>query len=108
MSVFSVIFYMAFAAIANFTQPSYELGYAFKFMRMLTLILIAFLDIWGLVLGFGITFWLIATNSHIGVRSYLYPLIPFNRIALKRLLLRSRLKNNEKQPVSRMYDQKRH
>ena len=30
-----VIVYMAFVAIANFSQSSYELGYAFKFMRLL-------------------------------------------------------------------------
>ena len=36
-----VILYMAFVAIANFTQRSYELGYAFKFMRMGLLLLTA-------------------------------------------------------------------
>lgn len=103
-----VIFYMSFAAIANFTQPSYELGYAFKFMRMLTIVLIAFLDVWGLLLGVLVTFFLIATNVGLGKRSYLYPLIPFNRVALRRLLFRSRLKTGQKQPVSRRYDKKRH
>lgn len=102
-----VIFYMAFAAIANFTQPSYELGYAFKFMRILTLILIALWNGWGLLLGIFITFVLIATNQNVGQRSYLYPLIPFNRVAMRRLVLRSRLKNGQKQPLSRKYD-KRH
>ena len=29
---------MAFVALANFTQPSYELGYAFKFMRLIMLL----------------------------------------------------------------------
>ena len=103
-----VIFYMAFAAIANFTQPSYELGYAFKFMRMLTLILIALFNVWGLILGFVITILLIATNKGPGLRSYLYPLIPFNRIALRRLLFRSRLRPGQIQPVSRQYDKTRH
>ena len=32
---------MAFVAIANFTQRSYELGYAFKFLRMGLLLLTA-------------------------------------------------------------------
>lgn len=36
-----IILYMAFVALANFTQPSYELGYAIKFMRMMMLIIIA-------------------------------------------------------------------
>ena len=103
-----VIFYMAFAAIANFTQPSYELGYAFKFMRMVTLILISMFDGLGFLLGIAITFILISTNKSPGLRSYLYPLIPFNRIALKRLLLRSRLRQGQKQPVSRAHDKTQH
>ena len=44
------IFYMAIESIAGFTQSNYELGYAFKFMRILTLILIHFLNYWGLLL----------------------------------------------------------
>ena len=34
-----VMLYMAFVAIANYTQANYELGYALKFMRILNLIL---------------------------------------------------------------------
>lgn len=34
-----VMLYMAFVAIANYTQSNYELGYALKFMRLITLIL---------------------------------------------------------------------
>ena len=44
-----VILYMAFVSIANFTQSSYELGYAFKYMRMLILILTALFDIYGFI-----------------------------------------------------------
>lgn len=32
---------MAFIFVANYTQSSYEFGYALKFMRILTLILTA-------------------------------------------------------------------
>ena len=46
-----VILYMAFVAIANFAQQNHELGYAFKFMRMLILALSALLGIWGFGLG---------------------------------------------------------
>lgn len=88
-----VILYMAFVAIANFTQSSYELGYAFKYMRMLTLLLTALLGVWGFVLGIIITITLVATNKTVnGKRSYLYPLIPFNGPALARLVFR--LKKN--------------
>ena len=88
-----VILYMAFVAIANFTQPSYELGYAFKLTRILTLILISFLSYWGLLLGVLFTLLLIVTNRSIsGSRSYLFPLIPFNRKALFRLFFRGKAK----------------
>ncbi len=86
-----VILYTAFVTIANFTQTSYELGYAVKFMRMLMLILAALLGGWGILLGTLIMLILIATNSGIeGSRSYLYPLIPFNGQAMKSLIFRLR------------------
>lgn len=84
-----VILYMAFVAIANFTQPSYELGYAFKFLRMGLLILTALFDVWGFVGGLAGCIVLLASNATVNRRrSYLYPLIPFNGRALKRLFLR--------------------
>ncbi len=83
------IFYMAIEAIAGFTQSNYELGYAFKFMRILSIILVHFLNYWGLILGTLITIILVATNKTVlGKRDYLYPLIPFNWKALKSLLFR--------------------
>ncbi|MBE6547761.1 MAG: spore germination protein [Ruminococcaceae bacterium] len=86
-----VILYMAFVAIANFTQRSYELGYAFKFMRIILLILTAIFGGWGLVGGSVLILILIATNKTVnGKRSYLYPLIPFNWRALKSLFIRVR------------------
>lgn len=86
-----VILYMAFAAIANFTQRSYELGYAIKFMRILLLVLTSLLGVWGYSVGFVIIIVLIATNSTVnGRRNYLYPLIPFKPKALKTLLFRTK------------------
>ena len=83
------IFYMAIEAIAGFTQSNYELGFAFKFMRILSIILVHFLNFWGLILGTLITIILVATNKTVlGKRDYLYPLIPFNWKALKSLLFR--------------------
>ena len=88
-----VILYMAFVAIANFTQASYELGYAVKFMRMLLLAVTALLGVWGFVFGCVGILALIASNGTLNRRrSYLYPLIPFNGRALCRLLFRVRKK----------------
>ena len=46
-----VILYMAFVAIATFAQQNAELGYAFKFVRIATLVAVYFIGIWGLVAG---------------------------------------------------------
>ena len=74
-----VVFYMAFVALANFTQPSYELGYAFKFVRMLTLFLVWILGVWGFVAGMLIFAFLLITNSTVPTsKGYLYPIIPFS------------------------------
>ena len=90
-----VILYMAFVAIANFTQRSYELGYAIKFLRIFLLILTAFFRIWGFAAGILISLVLVATNQTVnGRRNYLYPLIPFQGKALKSLLVRVKKKQN--------------
>ena len=88
-----VILYMAFVSLANFAQPSNELGYAFKFLRVLILSLTAIFRIWGFIIGIILSFFLVASNKTVnGKRSYLYPLIPFNGKALKRLVFRVKLK----------------
>lgn len=84
-----VILYMAFVAIANFTQRSYELGYAFKFLRIMLTILTAIFGLWGFVGGCALIIILLATNKTVGgERKYLYPLIPFNGKALLSLFVR--------------------
>ena len=86
-----VILYMAFVAIANFAQQNHELGYAFKFMRMLLLLLVYLFGIYGFIGGIIIVCILVATNPTVtGKRHYLYPLIPFDKRAFARLLVRRR------------------
>ncbi len=84
-----VILYMAFVAIANFAQQNHELGYAFKFFRMIILVLTAILGIWGFTLGIIIFCIAVATNKTLsGKHHYLYPLIPFDPKAFFKLLIR--------------------
>lgn len=84
-----VILYMAYISIASFTQTSYELGYAFKFLRVTMLILTAVFNIAGFVCGILLTVVLIVSNRTVnGRRSYLYPLLPFNGRALLSLFVR--------------------
>ena len=86
--VSEVVLFMAFVAISNFTQPSFELGYAIKLCRTVILILCGLLKIWGLVIGLILVLVLIATTKTLGGYTYLYPLIPFNGKALKSLIVR--------------------
>ena len=89
-----VILYLAFITIANFTQPSYELAYSLKFMRLILLILSAVFNIWGFGLGVVLVFLLIVSNKTVdGSRGYLYPLIPWNGNAMLRFFVRVRLGN---------------
>ena len=85
-----VILYMAVVAIANFAQQNHELGYAFKFIRVITLILTATFGLWGFVGGIVISCILAATNRTIDGNRYLYPLVPFNGRAMCRLLFRTK------------------
>lgn len=83
-----VVLYMAFVAIANFTQPSFELGYAFKLFRMLLLVLTALFNVWGFGAGVLLMILVAASTPTVTGRNYLYPLIPFRGRALLRLLIR--------------------
>lgn len=85
--------YMAFVAIASFTQPSHELTYAFKLFRILFILCTWLLHGWGLLLGMVVMLVVLVTTRTAVEGSYLYPVIPFNAGALGRLLWR--------QPISR-------
>lgn len=83
--------YMAFVTIANYSQASFELGYAMKFMRIIILICTAIFNIWGFVIGIIFSFCAIIFNRTIAGKSYIYPLIPFHLNELKKRFLRGRL-----------------
>lgn len=90
-----IMLYMAFVAVANYTQSSFELGYALKFMRIITLILTGFFDLPGFIVGIIITVVAIVRNKTISGRSYIYPLIPFNGRQLLRRFFRISLPRSE-------------
>jgi stage V sporulation protein AF len=83
--------YMAFVTIANYSQSSFELGYALKFMRVLILILTALFNVWGFVIGIAISAGAIVFNRTIAGKSYIYPLIPLRLGELKKRFFRGRL-----------------
>lgn len=85
-----VMLYMAFVALANYTQASLELGYALKFMRVLILVLTSIFDVWGYVIGILVTVLSICLNRTVAGKSYIYPLIPFHAKEFARRFLRVR------------------
>lgn len=86
-----VMLYMAFVAIANYTQQNYELGYALKFLRIINLLLTQWFGLWGYIGGIGIAVLAICSNRTVSKSSYIYPLIPFDWKNLKNRLIRRRL-----------------
>ncbi|MCL2024086.1 MAG: spore germination protein [Oscillospiraceae bacterium] len=87
-----IVLYMAFVAIANFAQPSFELGYAFKLARMLLLVATALGGIWGFAAAFVFELLVLGFTKTISGKSYLYPLIPFDGKALGRLMFQARVR----------------
>ena len=83
-----VLVYMAFVAVSNFAQHSFEMGYACKLCRMALLLCSFALRWWGFGAGLLGVLVLMATTRPIAGRGYLYPLIPWDGKALRSLLLR--------------------
>ncbi len=86
-----VMLYMAFVAIANYTQSNYELGYALKFLRILNLILTQLFGLWGYIGAIVLAVLALCCNRTVAHESYIYPLIPFNWKDFRDLLIRRRL-----------------
>ena len=81
---------MAVVALASFTQPSIELGYAVKFVRILMLIGAHFLGWPGMAAAFILSLIVMACTKTIVGTSYLYPLVPWDGEKLKRLVFRTK------------------
>ncbi len=92
--VSEAVLFMAFVAIANFAQPSFELAYALKLSRIMLLILTAIFNLYGFIAGIIIIIAVIASTKTVSGQSYLYPLIPFNKKALASLILRKPISMN--------------
>ena len=67
-----VMLYMAFVAVANSTQPNFELGYALKFMRLQLLILTALFNWIGFLIGCIVVVCSICFNKTLSGWSYLH------------------------------------
>ncbi|MGN1343230.1 MAG: spore germination protein, partial [Traorella sp.] len=89
-----ILLYMAFVALANFTQPSYELGYAFKLWRVFLLICIGIFNIIGFIFGVILMILVLFFTPTILHHNYLYPLFPLNMKKLKELFIRVPIDKN--------------
>lgn len=83
--------YMAFVTIANYSQASFEMGYALKFMRMILLVLTAVFHVWGYAAGIVVVICAIGFNRTVAGKSYVYPLVPLDLKELGKRLFRGRL-----------------
>ncbi len=88
--------YMAFVALANYSQPSFEVGYALKFMRIFLLLLTAWFGVWGFVIGVVTIILIFALNKNVAGKSYLYPGTPMGARKILRQLFRVSIKTKEK------------
>ncbi len=66
-----VMLYMAFVAVANYTQPNFELGYALKFMRLMLLALTALFGLYGFIAGCILVLCFLIFNKTLSGRNYL-------------------------------------
>ena len=88
--------YMAFVAVANYSQTSFEMGYALKFLRLILLVLTQIFGFWGYIAGIIISILTVAFNKTLAGRNYLYPLVPWNGRQLVKRLFRVSLPWAEK------------
>lgn len=95
------ILYAAFTAIANYAQPSLELGFAFKFVRLGLLVLTGCFGLWGFAGGILLFLILLCSTRTLSGKSYLYPLIPSTPGILNALLSGTNWKTAESKQKSR-------
>ncbi len=88
--------YMSFVTVANYSQASFEMGYALKFMRIILLVMTSLFNGWGFVLGTILVICAIVFNRTIAGKSYIYPLIPFSWSECRKRFFRGRLPHTEK------------
>ncbi|SCK03088.1 Bacillus/Clostridium GerA spore germination protein [uncultured Clostridium sp.] len=84
------ILYMAIVALTSFVQPSIELGFALKFNRVILLITTGLFGTWGFIVGVILNIIMLVTTKTVTGERYLYPLVPFNWKALKKVVFRTR------------------
>ena len=83
---------MSFVAIASFCQPSFEMGYAQKFMRIVLLVAVQLWRFWGLLGGTAFFILVMLLSQTMLGKKYCYPVFPFNAKDFAKLFVRTRIK----------------
>lgn len=91
-----IMLYMAFVAVANYTQSNMELGYAIKFFRILSLILTALFGLPGFIIANVLVVLSLLFNPVLLGRGYLSPLVPFDGRQLLKRFFRVTISYSEK------------
>ena len=82
----------AFTAIAGFSLPSFEMGYAMKLERLLLLLLSGIFGLWGFIGGLVFIIICMLSVKTLSGRNYLYPIVPFNLKGFAEFFLRFPMK----------------
>ena len=83
-----VIFYGAATLLASLGIASIELSDAVKMYRLLLVLLTGFFPRFGFIAGLGLILLSLITTPVFGKKSYFWPLLPFQKQAIKTLLFR--------------------
>ncbi len=86
------ILYMSFVAIAAFCQPSFEMGYAQKFMRIVLLLLTRFFGLWGLLGGTVLFLIVLIVSNTVDGRNYFAPVFPFYPKEFAKMFVRTKIR----------------
>lgn len=92
------ILYLALAAIAQFSTPSYELSMANRLTRFFFILAVGLFDWIGLAVAVALWLVLLARTKSI-TRPYLWPLFPLNLRALGDVILRTPMQYKNKRPA---------
>ncbi len=88
------ILFAAFVAIASFSQPSFEISYAAKFLRIIMLVLVQLFGGIGILAGTLIGLVVMASSKTLSGRNYLYPVFPFDFKDFLKIFVRPKIKND--------------
>ncbi|MCD7807790.1 MAG: spore germination protein [Erysipelotrichaceae bacterium] len=89
-----ILLFCAVGSMGGFATPNYELSLTNKYIKVMMIISIMFLNIYGFII-FNIVLWIyLAQLKPLGM-SYLYPLYPLDIKALKQFIIRQPKKNQK-------------